>query len=480
MSKYITVHVEDFVQIRQADIELAPLTLLVGDNNSGKSYLASLLWGILDDETSYKFIYDAVFNNDVEKLFQELCNWLRKFLECGDNPVKYFKITQDMHQSILTLFNKALDNKKKEFVRSIFGADIPIGQITFDFPFDENLSFAAEIRTPVRFWNDNNTNIPQQEVSFSVSKNIKGVQSISSKITQEKSKISNNINDWLLNLFQAYYLKYLYGEVTFFPASRTGFLLTYRSLINESLERRFNNFREKNGNDYYLTSPQVSFLRKIANPRVRNATVNNWLFDIESLINFIENKMICGKISLSDSPTPDILYCPNGGDNIPMYLSSGVVTEIAPLLACLKYDRLGDYCIIEEPETSLHPELQWRMTQVLIRIANSKVNPRFVVISTHSDMIIQHINNMIKLSCQPDCNKLAKENDYETIDIISADKVRMYQFDVNSKDQSTNVTTLKNNKNGFIVPTFGKTLRKLRNDVYNFQHEIEYTETKDN
>ena len=38
--------VENYGKIESAEIEMAPLTLFVGDNNSGKSYLLSLLWGI--------------------------------------------------------------------------------------------------------------------------------------------------------------------------------------------------------------------------------------------------------------------------------------------------------------------------------------------------------------------------------------------------------------------------------------------------
>lgn len=33
-------------KIKSAEMECAPLTLIVGDNNCGKSYLMSLLWGI--------------------------------------------------------------------------------------------------------------------------------------------------------------------------------------------------------------------------------------------------------------------------------------------------------------------------------------------------------------------------------------------------------------------------------------------------
>ena len=36
--------VENYGKIERAEIEVTPLTLFVGDNNSGKSYLLSLIW----------------------------------------------------------------------------------------------------------------------------------------------------------------------------------------------------------------------------------------------------------------------------------------------------------------------------------------------------------------------------------------------------------------------------------------------------
>ena len=46
MMKYCKMTVEQFGKIRKAEIELAPLTLFVGDNNSGKNYLLSLSWAM--------------------------------------------------------------------------------------------------------------------------------------------------------------------------------------------------------------------------------------------------------------------------------------------------------------------------------------------------------------------------------------------------------------------------------------------------
>ncbi|MEI3279735.1 MAG: AAA family ATPase [Eubacterium ramulus] len=47
MNKRWTLHVENFAKIKSADVTIAPLMCFVGDNNSGKSYLMSVLWGIL-------------------------------------------------------------------------------------------------------------------------------------------------------------------------------------------------------------------------------------------------------------------------------------------------------------------------------------------------------------------------------------------------------------------------------------------------
>ena len=44
MNKKWTLHVENLAKIESADVTIAPLMCFVGDNNSGKSYLMSILW----------------------------------------------------------------------------------------------------------------------------------------------------------------------------------------------------------------------------------------------------------------------------------------------------------------------------------------------------------------------------------------------------------------------------------------------------
>ena len=47
MEQRWTLKLENFAKIGNAEIELSPFICFLGDNNSGKSYLMSLLWGLL-------------------------------------------------------------------------------------------------------------------------------------------------------------------------------------------------------------------------------------------------------------------------------------------------------------------------------------------------------------------------------------------------------------------------------------------------
>lgn len=49
MDQRWTLHVENIGKVLVADIQIAPLICFVGDNNSGKSYIMTLLWGLINN-----------------------------------------------------------------------------------------------------------------------------------------------------------------------------------------------------------------------------------------------------------------------------------------------------------------------------------------------------------------------------------------------------------------------------------------------
>ena len=188
-----------------------------------------------------------------------------------------------------------------------------------------------------------------------------------------------------------------------------------------------------------------------------------------------EGRIWCGVMHLMEHTRTGSLYCinndlswvsvlteqyiPNGMESgIPLRATSGVVTELTPLILLLKYARhLREICY-EEPEMCLHPQLQYQMARLIIRMVNSKIN---IVASTHSDIIIQHINNMCQMCGADADDKTLERMGLDREDLISVDKIAVYQFKGNAG--KTRVERILPEDNTFKVPSFMDALKNILN-----------------
>ena len=77
-----------------------------------------------------------------------------------------------------------------------------------------------------------------------------------------------------------------------------------------------------------------------------------------------------------------------------MSQASSMVSELAPLVFFLRdVVRPGDTLIIEEPEAHLHPRAQTKISMTLARLVRVGVR---VIITTHSDWLLEQIGNLIR------------------------------------------------------------------------------------
>ena len=125
----------------------------------------------------------------------------------------------------------------------------------------------------------------------------------------------------------------------------------------------------------------------------------------------------------------------NNKEKLDLHLSSSATVELLPLVIFLKHfssieNRL---LVIEEPEAHLHPKAQIEMARLLVMLVNAGAK---VLITTHSDYILNELSNCIKLNRAEDEKKKVYLKKYALDEetIISADRVSAYLFkDIDNK-----------------------------------------------
>lgn len=446
MNKWI-VHVTNFGKIEKADIQVAPFILFLGDNNSGKSYMMTLIYGLLKS----RFFFDGFRFYTESDAYQKCCEILQNIIKNRRSGKKNRYTLSDIEiKAFEDLLNLILEKEKVSFLERVFNKKIEIGKLCVEFMKDTRYEFTI-IEAAAQ---------EEGKIRYSIRAIDKKISSSSYGYTTE---CEGEFEVKLSNFFISYILEYMLrkdfvvfdglGDVKYFPTARTGFLLTYKALVENAFQETFN---QKESYKTLLTRPNVDFLSNLSKLSVQQEQMR-----YQDIVEFIEQKLIVGKIDISDMPTHDILYEPNDStDKLPLYVTSGVVTEITPLLLMLKYSEVGTL-LIEEPEISLHPGLQLEMARLMIRIVNKGI-PVFV--TTHSDIIVQHINNMLKANDLEKKEAFLEKFNYETVDLLQCENVVMYQFDV-MENQKTQVTKVQCGDYGFEAMTFFESLKYINDQI---------------
>ena len=133
--------VSNFGKIEHAEITLSDFTLFVGDNNSGKTFMMQLLYGVLKELRNAKPVLKGIEEHGEKELTYGV-EWLK---------------------NVETQMNDYLSKNKKKIIRGIFHKDIAVGQLYFqlvnmdeiyvceisDYEFDETSGKKGDIVTKV-------------------------------------------------------------------------------------------------------------------------------------------------------------------------------------------------------------------------------------------------------------------------------------------------------------------------------------------
>jgi len=189
-------------------------------------------------------------------------------------------------------------------------------------------------------------------------------------------------------------------NVYYFPASRAGILHSYRtvakSIITQLPRLPLSEFEVPR-----MSGVVADFMGELISMRPReDIKVGKEVGEIlEKAYRLFEDNILEGKINVEGTRPlpPEPVYVFNGFKSNLSRVSS-MIAELASLVLLLKYGSLkkGDIVIIEEPEAHLHPDKQAKLVELFSILVNELgLN---IIITTHSDIILNKVSNLIELS----------------------------------------------------------------------------------
>jgi ABC-type cobalamin transport system ATPase subunit len=434
--------VEDLGRIGHAEIEARPLLLFVGENNTGKTYLASLMWGLLSLSGRFEIAQGDAHRRCVAWIEERFARRAQE---------QTFELTPEVHADLVQIVNDTLKEEGTALAESTFNrAGFEVGNIQLrDVAHRGSATLGwIDFQSDVDVW----LSIPQDSWR------------VPARTLSERAALVG-VLAWyhaLGGLPAIQTLRYVTFSrdhdplvPIFLPASRTGFMLQYRSLAQQLVgDALVRTGPRPPGLD--LTTPAIEFLKLLVGLRPGKGGFDDEAELLQSAIG--------GHITLrSDIGLPEVLYEHTQGEPpLPMELSSALVTELAPLVLILHHVSGYRVLIIEEPEIHLHPHLQRVLAQVIVRLVRKGL---YVWITTHSENFCQQINNFLKIGALP-ADKRAEAQaklGYAEKDYLDLDDVGGYEFRV--EGSRTVVDEMRKTPKGLVMPSFNRELFALAKEI---------------
>lgn len=489
----LSIEAKNFGPVAEGNVDIKPLTIFIGPNNSGKSYIAMLISSILEtlnpqimsrDEYSRRlflstrrFSHNIDFNKlDTFPEFYESYNILRKGEEIEIPPTMIKSLIKE-------LFNYLFEVRLSEEIPEAFACGdlkelILNGQNNFSFKIQSN-SFSADLKYKKQKIILNNFTFPDFtfKIRFNEKKNdINIIEKNKNEITflidpllyeQEKEFLLRILSDKLIEVID---LK-LFGRNPkphfYLPAARSGTLQGLQGIITNILKN--------------VTSVSVGKKRPVL-PKF-SGVVTEFLTSFLNLpeekgpffdlTREFEHKLIKGDVLirfLDDYTFPEFFYKFEDME-IPIHRASSTVSELAPIFIYLKYIvKPGTILIIEEPEAHLHPKNQRILAEILVHLVRNSVS---VILTTHSEYLLEQFNNFLALN-EIEPEKRENKYNYTKETYLTVDDISAYSFEYD-KGKGGHILNevLIDEQNGISLEEFIKVKENLYEEAFLTQRDLE-------
>ena len=510
--------VSNFGPITEAEVELRPLTVFVGPSNTGKSYLATLIYalhqcfGSITVEPSglspqrfrhwsMDYPYIEKFRRDTAA-WQGLRDWVTDISETLDTSGK------DLHGGASTnavreepphplppelashldpvlksasLFNHLFESE----LRRCFGAsavDVLIRQgnatgkggeaaINVTCPKQASMDTGArfhlylregrskikgrmEVASPVSLALDHDLGLPRWVVE--------SVERLVNERDVSDGQIKRVLEYLTALLFQSWF-RPVNRIAYYLPADRTGIMHSHQVVVSTLVQnsatagRWTSTDRRKSP---VLSGVLADFLGQLI--EMSNIGTGHHPGSLKKSATSIENAILKGTVRLQEAETgyPVFTYRPRRWKtDLPLLRVSSMVAELAPVVLYLRYMvQPGDVLVIEEPEAHLHPAMQAEFTRQLALLVRAGVK---LIVTTHSEWILEELANIVRRSEIPASNR--KEIPRQEF-ALKAEQVGVWLFEPQRRPQGSVVKEISLDTSGLYPTRFDEVALTLHND----------------
>ena len=436
--------VTDFGPIVEATIDLRPLTVFVGPSNTGKSYLAILIYALHrffgghQDARPWRRRLPPFHRYRRRRSLDEIPDLPNETLGAAFRWIEDISGNAAGVESPENGVDTALPERVADLVRPVLNDVDDLGNM-----FDGEITrcFGVEgskdlIRRPSstnaritlrRDVSETAGRSPPFEYEFTMTK--KGSRLISSISVETPLKIESadrkflmrlpymakpsfdseddddhdffirRLIDTLADLLIPYTVGPVSNPVHYLPADRTGVMHAHRVVVSSLIGRASRAGLRQDAPLPVLSGVLADFLEQLIElgdlPR-------RWRNSGNHLAERLEGEILGGAVRSERSKTgyPSFYYRPDGwkGD-LPLMNTSSMVSELAPVVLYLRHVvQRGDVLIIEEPESHLHPAMQVAFTRLLAAAVRSGLR---IIVTTHSEWVLEALANLVRLSEVP-------------------------------------------------------------------------------
>jgi len=387
--------------IEQAEIDLKPLTIFIGDNNTGKTWVAYTLSAILGPAGWGQYTRAYVLGNTSET-YPPLDNAIQQIQDEGNATIDLVKFAELYGE---TYFN-GVAKLSREWMRDFLSTE----RVTFD-----NLKIQVTLKEMrLKFLNQVKTLSLEKKLSVGQTRKKALLNALKesgeAKLyfytegdTLEKLPF-RAVKDFLVrNTFQTLH-QAIYPDSYTFPTERTTFI-TFPFVRGEPKEKSVTTDTDSKEEDARpLSTPVIHFLKLIIDSlqsdpleREEKAKANPSTQNYLELAHILEKEILRGSVDFSKprtEPQRDLLFHPKKNISIEIPLVSSMVKELSPLVLYLRYlAKRGEWLIIDEPEMNLHPQAQAQLIEFLAMLVNADLH---ILFTTHSPYMVDHLVNLMK------------------------------------------------------------------------------------